>query len=249
LGSWVLRLEDLGGGGAGNHADLGVQVSARASETPQRIVRVRAAKGMLTQDSEQRWRRTYTIRNNDRDARLVILEHPIRAEWTLSPSSRPAESTAAVHRFRVTVPAGQTTTLDVDEIKGSGVTAEMLKMGMEDLRLVITNAESRASVERALAPLAAKAAEVEQIQVDTILRQNQLQAIAQDQARIRENMTALKGSAAERRLLERYTRQLDEQESAIESLTREVADLESRHERARQEFADLVATFSFDVTP
>ena len=62
-------------------------------------------------------------------------------------------------------------------------------------------------------------------------------------------MTALKGSAAERRLLERYTRQLDEQESAIESLTREVADLESRYERARQEFADLVATFSFDVTP
>jgi hypothetical protein len=67
--------------------------------------------------------------------------------------------------------------------------------------------------------------------VDTILRQNKLQAIAQDQARIRENMTALKGSAAERRLLGRYTRQLDEQESAIESLTR-VADLESRHERA-----------------
>jgi hypothetical protein len=230
-------------------ADLGVQVSARASETPQRVVRVRAARGILTQDSEQRWRRSYTIRNNDRDARLVIVEHPIRAEWTLSPSSKPAESTAAVHRFRVTVPAGQTTTLDVDEIKGFGVTAEMLKMGVEDLRLVITNAESRASVERALAPLAAKAAEVEQIEADTTVRQNKLQAIAQDQARIRENMTALKGSAAERRLLERYTRQLDEQESTIEALTREVADLQSRRERARQEFAELVATFSFDVTP
>ena len=55
--------------------------------------------------------------------------------------------------------------------------------------------------------------------------------IARDQERLRENMKALRGSAEEKQLLQRYTRQLDEQETRLDALKQDVRE---DHRRARQ---------------
>lgn len=64
-----------------------------------------------------------------------------------------------------------------------------------------------------------------------------------------ENMSALKGSSSERRLLERYTRQLDEQETRLDALKRERAALAERHQRADRELNELIAALTLDITP
>jgi hypothetical protein len=55
-------------------SDLGVEVAARPGDSPGRVTRIRIAKGVVTQDTEQHQRRTYTIRNDDREVRAVIVE-------------------------------------------------------------------------------------------------------------------------------------------------------------------------------
>jgi hypothetical protein len=59
-------------------------------------------------------------------------------------------------------------------------------------------------------------------------------AIVQDQQRLRENMKALRGSAEEKELLQRYARQLNEQENRLESLQQEIAKATREPEAARE---------------
>ncbi len=226
-------------------SDLGVQVAARPGDSPGRVTRVRIAKGMVTQDTEQHQRRTYTIRNDDREARTVIVEHAARPDWQLAKTLTPDESTAAVHRFRVMAAPGQTTTFDVDEVRVGATTVAV--GGFDRDRLMLSAEGNRREVlERAMAPVFAKRAELDAIESDIQQRREEVNAITRDQDRVRQNMAVLKGSSSERQLLQRYTRQLDVQETRLEQLQGELARL--RQEGTQRELADLIMAVSVDVT-
>jgi hypothetical protein len=230
-------------------ADMSVQVKAQASDTPARLVRLRAVKGVVTQESEQRWRRTYTVRNDDREARSVVVEHPVRSDWKLAAAAKPEESTAGVHRFRVNVPAGQTATLDVDEVKPGTVTFQVTELHRDRLRLIFTSSDSREQAERAMAPIFAKSAELDEIEKGMERIVGEQQQISDDQERVRENLKALGASSGERRLIERYTRQLEEQENRVAALKTQLADFTERQVRAERELNDLIAALTLDVAP
>ena len=57
--------------------------------------------------------------------------------------------------------------------------------------------------------------------------------IFDDQQRLRESMKALKGSAEEKALLQRYTQQLNEQENRLETLRKESQQLEAQKDSAQ----------------
>ena len=61
-------------------------------------------------------------------------------------------------------------------------------------------------------------------------------------------MKALRGGAEEKQLLQRYTRQLDQQETRLETLQAEMARATAEVERVRKELAALISTVSFDLT-
>lgn len=64
------------------------------------------------------------------------------------------------------------------------------------------------------------------------------------QARIRENMKALKGSAEEKALLQRYTKQLDSQEDRLAALHKEISDLQQKLDDEQQKLEDMVQHIS-----
>ena len=228
-------------------ADIGVQVDARRGESPGRITKVAIAKGVVTQNSEQRERRTYTIRNDDSQPRLVIIEHPRRQGWTLV-SVTADESTSGVHRFRVTAPAGQTTTFHVDEVLQGATTFAVAEFHRERL-LAITaeRGDARAALEKAMAPIFAKSAELDAIEAEIAKANAEIEAITADQQRVRQNMSVLKGTSEERRLLQRYTRQLEDQETRLDALKKESANLTTRQTRAGQELEELIAGLAIEV--
>ena len=61
-------------------------------------------------------------------------------------------------------------------------------------------------------------------------------------------MKALKGSAEEKALLQRYTAQLNEQENKLEALRKEIADLEVQRQKAQGELDRMVQDLALDVT-
>jgi len=53
-------------------------------------------------------------------------------------------------------------------------------------------------------------------------------------------MKALRGSAEEKTLLQRYTRQLDEQETQLESLRKTIRDTEAQRDKANSQLEKMI---------
>ncbi len=69
----------------------------------------------MIRTTETRERAVYTIRNEDAAPRTVIIEHPVREGWILSPDVKPEESSVDAYRFRVVVEPKHTTEFAVEE--------------------------------------------------------------------------------------------------------------------------------------
>ena len=95
-------------------------------------------------------------------------------------------------------------------------------------------------VEQALRAVVAKKAEVAAVATEIAARSRETDQIFRDQERLRENLKALKGSAEEKTLVARYTRQLDEQETRLDAIKREVAEREARRAKLQSELDALV---------
>jgi chaperonin cofactor prefoldin len=76
----------------------------------------------------------------------------------------------------------------------------------------------------------------------------QAMKIFDDQQRLRENIKALNGSADEKTLLQRYTRQLNDQEDRLEALRKESEKIESQQAEAQAVLDKMIQDLSVEVT-
>lgn len=228
--------------------DLASRVTANRDGGPRRISRIRIVSGTMTQFVEERATTTYTVRNEDAAPRDVIIEHPIRDGWTLSKGTiAPVESTATQHRFRVTVAPAASAALKVDEVHPVETRVAVTNLNSQQVALVLRGRNLDPSVEPQLQAVLAASREVARLQAESTARRGEVERIGQDQARIRENLEALKGSAEERQLVARYTRQLNEQEDRLDVLRRDIESLEGQVKAAQQELARLAGAVTLDV--
>ena len=103
-----------------------------------------------------------------------------------------------------------------------------------------------AALQRALAPLLARRTELAAIERQLGALDAQLQAIVSDQQRLRENMKALRGSAEEKQLLQRYTRQFDDQENKLDALRLAIAETRKQRDTVQGQLNALIAAFSYE---
>jgi hypothetical protein len=226
--------------------DLGVRVTAVPQEAARRVSRIRIASSMMTQSVEERASTLYTIRNDDASPRDVVIEHPARAGWSIT-GAKPAESTAAAHRFRVAVAPTSTATLTVGEARPIDSRVQMTNISDDQIALILRGKGAAAGLEPQLRAVAAKSREVAVVQRAIYDKQQELNRITQDQSRVRENLKALEGSSAEKALVERYARQLSTQEDRLEVLRKEIEAGEADRAAKQQELSALVAALSVDV--
>jgi hypothetical protein len=228
-------------------ADLGTLVNATTAAVPRRLFRVRARDGILIQDSEERSTTTYEIRSEGASGSTVVVEHRLRPGWKLADGQKPAESTPGAERFRVTMNPGQEQRLQVVEVRTG--TSQIFVGDVNEALFAQLSATgvSAAELERALRPVIEKKAEIAALDRKLAELEAERGQIIQDQQRLRENMKALRGSDEERQLLQRYTRQLDEQENRLATLLKESAELRVKRDAANAELARLAGTLSFDI--
>ena len=78
-------------------------------------------------------------------------------------------------------------------------------------------------------------------------QQKSIDQIFADQGRLRENMKALKGSPEEKALLQRYTRQLDEEETQLDASRKMLKETETQRDKANAELDKMINDLQFDV--
>ena len=102
-------------------------------------------------------------------------------------------------------------------------------------------------VEQALRQIIKQKNDVAALDAGIDSRQAQITSISEDQQRVRENMKVLKGSAEEKTLVERYARQLNQQEDQMESLHKQIADLQQKRADAQRVLNNSVQQLSLEA--
>jgi hypothetical protein len=226
--------------------DLALGVGSRTASAPQRVTRVRISHGIITQVSEVRESKTYTFRNEESTPRIVIVEHPVRPDYELRGEARPEETTAGWMRFRVQVEPKQTATLAIEESRPVETTVALTDIADHQVDLFVRERSVNKTVEEALRRILTQKKTVDDLDEQKSAREEEAMKIFDDQQRLRENMKALKGSADEKALLQRYTRQLGDEEDRLEALRKGGQQLEAQHEAARAELDRLIENLSLD---
>ncbi|HMD47928.1 MAG TPA: carboxypeptidase regulatory-like domain-containing protein [Bryobacteraceae bacterium] len=227
--------------------DLALNVSSRNTTDREHVSRVVVAKGLITLHSEIREKKTYTFRNEDTTPRTVIVEHPVRTGYDLRGDLQPVETTAAWKRFQLPVAAKQTASLVVEEARQQSTGYQISNLNDDQIALFVREKSIDSTVESALRRVLAQKEVIANLDNDKDERDSQMTEIFDDQQRLRENMKALRGSAEEKALLQRYTQQLNDQENHLATLRKEAADLEAKRTSAQAELDRMIQDLAFDV--
>lgn len=227
-------------------ADTAVRVTSQSDFRNQPVSRIRLTKGLMFITREQRSKVTYSIRNADTAARQVVIEHPVRDGWKLTPEAKPEETSATHHRFRVAVDPGKTSELAVEEFHPEETQAVLTDLTGDQVQALVVENRVTPELQDAFRRVLDQKNKIAGLQAQTGMRRQELDAINRDQGRIRENMKALKGSAEEKDLVQRYTRQLNSQEDRLATLNKEIADLQGQESQEQQKLEAMVQQIAID---
>jgi hypothetical protein len=229
--------------------DLAARVSVARDGGPRRVSRMRVGNGAFVQVVQERITSTYTIRNEDAAARTFVIEHARRDGWSLATGApKPAEATTTEHRFRVVVEPRASTELKVEEVRDVETRVSVTTITSDHIALILQGRNVDPALEPQLRAVVTQNAEVTRLQVAGRERRAEIERIEKDQARVRENLTALKTSAEERQLVARYAAQLSTQEDRLIVLRREIEELEAERGKAQDELVRRANAVTFDVS-
>jgi hypothetical protein len=227
-------------------ADPALQVTMEQESSERPISRIHIVKGLMYLTREQRDSRKYTLHNADTTSRDVVIEHPARENWKLVEGPKPEETSASYLRFRVTVPAGQTGNLKIEEFHPENSEFVLTNLDDKQVAYITQQRQITPAMQEAFRRVLDQKNKVDSLGTQIKNRQHEVESITKDQARLRENMKALKGSAEEKALLQRYTRQLDAQEDRLNTLNKEISDLQEKQTQARNQLDQMVQQITLD---
>jgi hypothetical protein len=229
-------------------ADTAVHVTAENQSESRAATRVAILHGVMKIKREQHDATTYTIHNADTTPRQVVVEHPIREGWKLAEDLKPTEAGASHYRFRVAVGPDKTERLVVKESRPEESTIFVSTITDNQVAALVQEKTIKPSAEAALRKVIDKKNEIAAVDVEIKTRQAEMESIDHDQERLRENMKALKGSAEEKTLLQRYTKQLDAQEDRLAELHKEIKEQRMKRAALQSQLDVMVEELTLDET-
>jgi len=215
-------------------ADPAVRIKMEEESSDKPVSKVVIIKGMMTTIHEQREKKTYKISNSDVAARQVVIEHPARSGWKLADNLKPEESTPSFHRFKVQVGPKQSADLAVEEYHPKYSQVALTNLTSDFVAVLTKQQRVTPAMERVFRRILDQKNGIAGLEAQLNARQHEIEEISNDQARIRENMKALKGSAEEKTLVQRYTGQLNAQEDRLAALRSQIASLREKHQQAQE---------------
>jgi hypothetical protein len=221
--------------------DLGAEVNPVASAENGRLVSVKAVKGLVYTSTKIRETKTYTIKNRNDVERVVLIEHPVRNEFKLVETDKPAETASDFYRFQVKVAPGKTETQTVTEEHVIGETVAFSNLNDDNIRHFLAQTIVSPKVKAGLEKAMKLRWDLNRTQEETRELGVQLKVIVDDQVRLRANLKEMPATAE---AYKRYLKKFDDQETQIEDYQARIKKLQGVEHSQKKEFDDFLANFS-----
>ncbi len=225
-------------------ADQAVKIKVVDRSGDQRLSHLHITRGAIVETWMNVAGVTYSANNTGDEDRTVLIEHPRHNDaggWTLDGDLKAAEETPNLYRFRLQVPAHSTQKLEVRE-RGPEYTTVDLNQNPRQEEFLLdlvkrvpdaqTKIEPVIDAEAALTALDEKIADLKKVE----------ETAAADEARDRDNLTALKGNDAARRFVD----ELNRAEDQLQATRKQIADLEQQKADATTKLYGVINSLSLD---
>ncbi len=200
------------------------------------IRKLRIVKGLLETTQLEVNRVKYLFTNKDlARARTVVVEQPKIEGWDLRSPASAYETTKDLYRFEVGLDAGAEAALTVEQ---SHTLMQTWSLTDYDLNAVVQHSQqgkaSKAVVD-AMREAGRRQGAILDVQRQIAELEGERNTIAQDQDRIRKNMSGLDRTTD---LYNRYVRTLNDQETRLEAMNKSLVELKARHTQLQGEMAE-----------
>lgn len=204
--------------------DLGTRITT-AFDSSRNIVReIHLNRGMLTTRSAAQETKTYTIRNVDQTAKTLIVEHPVRPEYTLL-NQKPVETTAGAYRFEVKLAANATAHFPITEERVYDSTVSVSSLTPDVLLTYVQNKALPDPVRKQLQQILDQKRQIASTDSQIQQLQTEISEVVKDQDRIRQNLTSLNHVSGQQEQVQKYSNQLASQESQLAGLRDHLSDV------------------------
>ena len=221
----------------------GIEVKAIVHVDEEKLLKLRATKGVLTPTVKLRETKSFFVQNISDIDRDFTIDHVVRKEWKLFPGGKD-EPIVGPHVYRFTLHAGKSKTgeRDLTEEKVSDTAPKVVKdLSDAKVREYLVNPAVSDAVKAGLGKtleLRQKTADAEKQFADLT---KQLKAISDDQGRLRENLHVIPQTSEP---YKDFLKKFVTQEAEIEGLQRQVRAAEAALTNAQREYQVFITTWT-----
>jgi len=223
-------------------ADQAVRVKITDQKSRRTLQHLQIRKGLVIENYMDVASITYSANNTGDDDRTVLIEHPRHTSgWSLSDGVKADDTTPDLYRFRIPVKPHSTEKLEVSE-RGPEYTRVEIDPSQNTNAYLLELVKRVPDAEAQLKPVLdaqSKLADLDQAIAES---KQQEQTAAADEARCRENLTALKGNEAARRFVD----ELNHAEDLLQSTRKHTADLEQQRNTAVENLRKEINALNYD---
>jgi hypothetical protein len=223
--------------------DLGTEVAPETPNPADHLTAVKAYKGVIYATHKVRHTKVYTIKNRSPHERLVLVEHPYRAELSLLKPEKPAERARDVYRFEVKAEPNKPVKLEVVEEEQRVDQLVLSNIDDETVRVFVRGTVSSAKVKTALEEALKLKEQLAQTKGEIAKEEQALQVIEKDQARMRANMERVPQTSE---AYKRYLKKFDDQETEIEKRRAVIAKLQEKMEGQRKSYETFIMNLNVE---
>jgi hypothetical protein len=224
--------------------DLGTRITTNFDSTSDMVREIKIRRGTLITRNSLQETKTYTIRNVDRKAKTLVIEHPVRSDYRLL-SPKPSETTSSQYRFEVRLPPAGSEKLAVAEERLFELSYAVGNLSPDDL-LIYTRNQSLGSAARAqLEQILQKKNQIVENDGAISRAEGAAAEVVRDQQRIRQNIDSLNRVSGQQEQVQKYAQELARQEAQLVSLRDALNELRKKKATLTAELNALILKVEF----
>ena len=228
--------------------DLGCRVSVKEDEEDKKAYRAEIINGSFKLHYKQRKTTVYALNNLTDRAKTVYIEHPYDKdeEWRLVNAANLVETTELYYRFKVVVAPKATTQFSVSEEMPESRAYLLTNITTNDIQLFVKSNYLTPEIKQSLEDVAELKARIAALSRLVAEKRTEMNAIAEDQKRMRENLGALGKTEEEKQLVQRYVGKLAQGEDQLEKLRQEEKKLQQEKNDIQRQLDERIKKLAID---
>jgi len=200
------------------------------------------SKGVLIIKRKSVYDKTYTFKNNAKNTKNLVLEHPFIYNSNLTQPKKYSEKTGTAYRFDIELASNKETKFTVKEEVLHSESISISSLNNSTLVYYASDKNLPKNIQDSFKKAAALYEDVNSANIELTSLKNSLSSKLTEQERVRKNIDTVKSDSKEGK---EYIKKLTELDDEIETINKKIDAASSKVQKAQKAYSDFI--YSLDI--